>query len=473
MFSKLNWGILILTGLSLIAYVGMVGMQVAYGTLRGPHTPELIAWYTLAFLAYLGAVVWAEKQDISKLWLWGAAVLFRLLLLLTTPSLSDDVYRYLWDGHLATQGTSPYALAIDDPALDSLEVPIRDLANNTWMASPYLPAAQFVFFGVAAVFPLKPIFLQIAMIIFDLFSAWILAQLLSLTLLPSRRLLLYLWNPLVVVEVAHGAHIDSWMLLLALLAVYLSLKDFRRGRLDGRYLAPIFLALATLTKLLPALLFPILFWFWNWRQRTIYILLTIALLIPFGLNDGWGLTGELNGRGVFGALRIYSRQWNFNSGIFHWLENAWAGSGMANPTETGKFTIIAFLALFLLSIWLMARKRGTPISALRLMSLPFMGYTLLTPTMHPWYILILLAFLPFLTPLPAEGSWRWLLIAPWIYLSGALIFSYLTYLDPLNFGELEWVRRLEWLPTLSLLVLAIVVTVYQKKIRHSAAIISS
>ena len=71
--------------------------------------------------------------------------------------------------------------------------------------------------------------------------------------------------------------------------------------------------------------------------------------------------------------------------------------------------------------------------------------------------MILLTFLPFLTPAAGESAWFWLLVAPWLYLSGSLIFSYLTYLDPLNFGELEWVRQLEWLPTLTLLLIAVII----------------
>ena len=67
----------------------------------------------------------------------------------------------------------------------------------------------------------------------------------------------------------------------------------------------------------------------------------------------------------------------------------------------------------------------------------------------------MIALLPFLAPGEGESRWQWLLVLPWLYLSGALIFSYLTYLDPQNFGELEWVRRLEWLPTLALLLVAV------------------
>jgi hypothetical protein len=344
-----------------------------------------------------------------------------------------------------------------------------------------LPAAQAVFFTVTAVFPLRPFYLQVAMVLFELSAAWILARLLALAILPAQRLIIYLWNPLVIVEVAHGAHIDAWMLLLALMAVYFALKQAeensqqstanseqstvnRQGEIGGSLakledswvLSPLFLGLATLTKILPVLLLPVLFWFWNWRQRLFYGLLVVIMLIPFGLQAGWGLTGELDGTGLFGALRIYGSLWSFNSGLFHWLEVGLGKQGYIDPAVSAKVIIGLLYLLLLTAVWLLARTRTTPRAALRLMSLPLMGYMLITPTLHPWYFLILIAFLPFLTPAAEESPWLWLLVAPWLYLSGALIFSYLTYLDPLNFGELEWVRQLEWLPVFVLLLVAAV-----------------
>ena len=83
----------------------------------------------------------------------------RFILLLTIPSLSDDIYRYIWDGHVAINGFSPYAFAVNDHTLDFLSIPERDLANNAWMASPYLPAAQLLFF-LAALIGRNPILLQ-------------------------------------------------------------------------------------------------------------------------------------------------------------------------------------------------------------------------------------------------------------------------------------------------------------------------
>jgi hypothetical protein len=447
----------------------MVRMDWRYGTLRDGRLPETIAWYLLAFFSFLAAILWVEKRGISRRWLWGTAVTFRLLLLFTTPTLSDDVYRYLWDGYVAHQGVSPYAYAINAPELDYLDNSVRGQANNAWMASPYLPAAQAVFWGITAVSPLRPLFFQIGMALFDLAAAFLIARLLALASLPPQRLILYLWNPLVIVEVAHSAHLDAWMVFLTLLAVYfaltpppLTINNYQLTINHSK--SPLFLTLATLTKIIPALLTPILFWRWNWRQRIFYGLLTIGLLIPFGLQAGWGLGGDLDGTGLFGALRIYGRQWNFNSGLFHWLE-VWLGKqqGVENATDTGKLIVLGLFVVVITAVFLQARTRTAPRNSLRLMAVPLMAYVLLTPTLNPWYTLILIAFIPFLTPTEDESHWRWLLISPWLYLSGALIFSYLTYLDPLNFGELEWVRQVEWLPTLGLLGTAVLITLFHKR----------
>ena len=471
---KVPVGLVFLTSITILAYSALVVIDIFYGTLRDSHTLQSIGWYLLAFAAYIAVLLWVERWGISRKWMWGGAVLMRVLMLFTTPTLSDDVYRMLWDGYVANQGISPYAHAIDSPALDYLNVPVRDLANNAWMASPYLPAAQGIFYGVTAVFPLKPIFLQTVMVIFDLMSAWLIARLLALALLPGRRLMIYLWNPLVIVEVAHGAHVDAFMIFLALLAVYLALKqsENKEKMLSHRssrtvtvltqFLSPLFLALGTLTKLLPALLLPVLFWLWNWPQRIFYGLAAIVILIPFGMSAGWGLAGELDGTGLFGALRIYANQWKFNSGLFYWLET-WLGRlELADPLMTAKMIAFFMLLLIVTAVWITARHRTQARPALRLMSVPLIGYALLTPTFHPWYLLILLAFVPFLTPAVDETPWIWLLVAPWLYLSGALVFSYLTYLDPLDFGELAWVRRLEWIPTIVLLSAAAVVPFCQR-----------
>lgn len=446
---------------ALLAFTAMARLDWQFGTLRGAQVPQTIAWYLLAFTAYMGALVWAERRNVSMRWVWLAAIGFRLVLLLTTPTLSDDVYRYLWDGHVANNGVSPYAYPIDSPMLDHLDTAVRAQANNSWMASPYLPAAQGLFSAVTGLFPLKPVYFQTVMVLFDLASAWLIAHLLALVGLPTQRLILYLWNPLLIVEVAHGAHVDAWMVFLALLSISLTLKRPTASPLNFWPLAPLFLALATLTKILPVLLLPVLFWYWDWRQRIVYAVVSVGLLIPSAMRAGWGLTGELTGQGLFGAIRIYSAQWNFNGGLFRTLQKALGESIYSSPTTGAKAIVIFAIIIVALVVCWQARPAAQmrdQRTALRLMSVPLMAYILLTPTVHPWYALFLLAFVPFLPPARQESRLQWLVALPWLYLSGALVFSYLTYLDPQNFTELEWVQQLEWTPTYLLLLVAIAAT---------------
>ncbi len=454
---------------SLIAYMGLVGVYVTNGTLTHAAVPQSIAWIGLAFVAYLGMVVWGERaRRVDMRLIWAGAVVFRLLLLLTTPTLSDDVYRYLWDGYVANNGVSPYALPVDSPQLDALNIPLRSLVNHSWMASPYLPAAQWLFAGVTGLAPLRPLSMQIAMVAIDLLNGALIVALLAAARLPGRRVLIYLLNPLAVVESAHGAHVDVWMIFLTLLAVWLALgrrtDNVRQPGFSQQFdavarvwLAPIALGMATLTKILPVLLLPVFFWPWRWRRLALYAVMVGVPIALAGSRAGWGLTGPLDGRGFFAALRIYGDQWNFNSGLFHWLEAALAQSRALNLDPAGagqaaKGIVALSMAAVLLAVWLRARHTHQTRARTRLMAVPLMAYVLLAPTMHPWYLLLLLAFTPFLAPGADEWRGGWWIVAPWLYLSGALFLSYLTYVNPLDLREFEWVRWVEWIPTLALLL---------------------
>ena len=112
--------------------------------------------------------------------------------------------------------------------------------------------------------------------------------------------------------------------------------------------------------------------------------------------------------------------------------------------------------LLLLGAWLWSRRQSNDLRAtLRWLAIPLAGYLLLMATVHPWYLLALMPFLPLLTPGSDESEWGWLWPLPWLWLSGALVLSYVTYIDPANLREYEWVRRWEWLPTLGLLGIAL------------------
>lgn len=93
---------------------------------------------------------------------------------------------------------------------------------------------------------------------------------------------------------------------------------------------------------------------------------------------------------------------------------------------------------------------------MRWFAVPIGGYLLLATTIHPWYLLILMPFLPFLAPGDDEPVHTWLWPLPWLWLSGIVALSYITYIDPANLRDLNWVRLLEWAPTLVLVGIALV-----------------
>jgi hypothetical protein len=117
------------------------------------HARRFVLLFALASLAYGLAGAWVVRhRPMGRpvlLLIIGAAVSFRLLLLPTTPTLSTDVYRYLWDGRLSAAGVSPYHHTPTAPELarfrsDGL---YASLNHPDWHTI-YPPGAQLLFAAV-------------------------------------------------------------------------------------------------------------------------------------------------------------------------------------------------------------------------------------------------------------------------------------------------------------------------------------
>lgn len=472
------------------AYLALVVVDRNRGTLRADVTPTTLWLLAVATVGYGLAVLLTERAGRanrhgsgepdasgsarSLRLLWAGPIVFRLLLVFTDPTLSDDVYRYLWDGHVLSNGVNPYSHAIAAAELDRLAIPIRDLANNPDLSSPYLPTLQLLFAGLSLIAPSEPVVIQVVMVAFDLAAAWLLWRLLPLAGLPASRVLLYLWHPLVIVESAHGAHFDGLLTFLVLAA---ALAAFRPAgslpaRADRRSWSPVLLALGTLTRPVPALLAPVLWWRWRWSERVVFAAVLVGLVVPFGFGvSGWGLVTS-DGTGVFGSARVYSDQFRFNAVVATWIER------LTPDPETYRLVTGALIVAVLAAVFVAARPADGAATRsadrqeagtvevrrlLRLMSVPLAAYVVLTPVLHPWYLVLPIALGAFLTPAGEEWPGRWWSVAPLGYLAATVPLSYLTYLDPDDFRELDSVRRIQWWPALVLSGVAAIMTVWHRR----------
>jgi hypothetical protein len=452
--------------LSILAVAGLLieaclAGLVLLGDLRQRTIPFLLL-YGLAYLGYAVAVYASFRAGHghrTRGIIWGLAVLFRVTLLLTTPpTLSDDVYRYIWDGRLTNAGVNPFAHAVASPVLDYLDSPLRALVNHNWMATPYLPVAQALFALVYRLAPDSPLAFQVCAVIFDLLTGWLVMDLLRRVGLPEIRSLIYLWNPLVLVEFSHGAHGDAFTIFLMVLALWL-LIAYR-----ARILSVVALAAATLTKGLPVLLLPVVVWRWGWLRTLFYAGLIAVVCVPFALGAGWGLTGPLDGEGVFGAIRIYGAFWKFNGSVYPALETvlsvlvgpaaALPKANAAVPFWIAKIVTAAMLVGVLATVWWIGRRPSDDLTLLRRALIPLVAYLILTTTVHPWYVTLIVPLLPFLSWEKGESKAARLYLSAALYFTAAVSLSYLNYQAPDTVREYPVVRLLEYVPTYVLLIVA-------------------
>jgi hypothetical protein len=317
------------------------------------------------------------------------------------------------------------------------------------MATPYPPLAEAVFSLGYGATPDSPLALKVGFTLFDLGTAWLILLLLKELEIPASRVVLYLWNPLIVIEFAHSAHIDAMMTFFVVLALLWALKGRRTG-------SAIALALAVVSKIFPIALTPAFLRRWGIRRSMLFAGIILVSYVPF-LGAGLGLAPESDGTGIFGAARIYAAQWQTNGGLFHWLVEL-ISPIMDNPAMWGKAVGLAFVAgagaWSLIRPWWKSREEDPPRiidDAALIISL----IVLFSAAFFPWYLTWLLALLAPLSH--REGQAQVLFIAAWIYFSAAVNLSYLFYLDPANPREIEWVRAVEYLPTFALLAGSIAV----------------
>jgi len=404
----------VLTGVALVLAGAFAGVA-ALGALPD-HVWAFVGLFALAGAAYALAVAAVVRRPPSGgralVAILGAAVLFRLILLPTVPSLSTDVYRYLWDGRVQAAGLSPYTEPPNSPTLASLRDPvIYPRLNHLDWRTIYPPGAQLVFALLASLAPSSVLAFKSLVVAADLATALVLSAWLGALGRPQAWVLIYAWHPLVVIELAGSGHLDA----LALLASVAALWAATRGR---EAWAGIWIGLGALVKLYPLLLLPAL-----GGRRASRVVGACAIVVAAGYlcyaRAGWA---------VVGSLPRFVAHEQFNGTLRTLLE--WVVVPLGGPGRVAA-RLIPLLALSGLAVGLAWRGRTIPPwqRAAWLVG----AYCLTTPSLFPWYVL-------WLVPLLAVEL-RW----PWLWLTGAVALTYLVFAEPL-WRMPPWVPAVEFIP---------------------------
>ena len=364
------------------------------------------------------------------------ALVFRLTFWWSPPTLSDDIHRYIWDGRVQLAGVNPYRYPPEAGELAHLRDALYAGINHKQIPTVYPPLAQFFFRAVCALRP-DPGLMKFDLLLCEFGLVLVLVGALRQRGQDPGRVLLYAWNPLPVVEVAGSGHVDALGVLLLLLALYL-LAGKRRT------LASAALAGAFLSKLVPALLLPI---FWvrmapareqNFWKRWLDVRPRLPLLwFPLLAGLGFWVFGDAGLR-IFAGLRTYLLHWRFNDAAFSLLHLFWSPlHEHGDPQLWARWTSVALLLL--IALW--AARRGTDPYRAAFWALG--AQVLLSPTLHPWYLLWVLPFLPFFAA-PA-----------WMLLSGLAFLAYEVLIEYSKTGiwtEQTWVKWAEFGPFYALLI---------------------
>jgi alpha-1,6-mannosyltransferase len=350
----------------LLVGVASAALTAAAGFADGSRADHLLVPWLLAHSLYLLAV-WLVVARGARLRTWlliMVGLLPRLLLLPTEPRLSEDAYRYLWDGRLVADGVNPFPHAPGDPVLGRYHDALFARLNHADIPTIYPPMAQLLF-GAAARLAPEPWAWKATLLTIEATLLLALASLLRARGLPSERLLLYLWNPLAIVESFGSGHVD--LVAAAFLLLALAFFDAKRWRMGG-----VVLAAAALVKYMPLLLVPALL-----RRRLFGTILASALtaLVLF-------LPFVAAGPTLWTGLTTYLRHWEFNGSLYALLRPIFHTGDPPRLVLAGALAVAAVVVGW--------RARTLSGAALALL----VAWVLASPTVYPWYLVALVAFLP-------------------------------------------------------------------------------
>jgi len=403
-------------------------------------------------LITLMAALFFVSYQLIKIYGWnfwllaGIGVVFRLIFLPTIPNLSQDFYRFIWDGRLILQGINPY-LVTPEVYLETGNEVVNQ-ANELYAGmgslngshySNYPPVNQ-LFFTIAGLFTGKSILgsaivIRILILAADIGVLYFGKKLLEGLKLPVKNIFWYFLNPFIIIELTGNLHFEGVMLFFVVWALYLLFK--------GRWFwAAVLLGVSVSVKLLPLLLLPLFFQFFVkkdavgkgfWKLTKFY---TITLL-TIGLSFAPFLSSEFISN-FSDTIVLWFQNFEFNASVYYIIR--WIGFqtiGWNIIADVGK--ILPMVIIFILLALTFFRKNGSLQPLITALLFGISVYFLLSTTVHPWYIA---------TPLLLSIFTKYKFPVVW---SLVVMLSYSAYTVG-GFSENLWLVALEYLSVLGYFV---------------------
>lgn len=348
-----------------------------------------------------------------------AGILFRLVFLLATPNLSQDFYRFIWDGELVLLGINPY-LFLPDQLITQADLMVNnahELHNGMGLLSArhysnYPPLNQLLF-SLGAYFGGNNILgaivgLRLIIISADIGIYYFGRKLLKKLNRSPHLIFWYFLNPLIIIELAGNLHFEGVMLFFFIWSIYLL-------AIHKWLLAAVIYAFSISIKLIPLMFLPLFLKHLGFKKSLLfYIVIAVvsfALLLPFyspEFIDNYSKT-----------VGLWFSNFEFNAGIYNVVKKIGIQFD-AKPWELikqyGKITPYITIAVVLLMTFL---RKNEKLSVLLVSMLIILAsYYFLSTTVHPWYI-IFLVLLTIYTDIRFPLFW-----------SAMIILSYSAYANP-------------------------------------------
>ncbi|MDC1217576.1 mannosyltransferase [Flavobacteriaceae bacterium] len=362
--------------------------SIAFHLKRSETLPLLLTFSSLFLLLWL----WFQNyRSLISIFILGA--LIRGLFLFYTPELSQDFYRFIWDGNIQILGINPY-LYTPDHLIEIIGFPndkmlykgMGSLSSSNF--SNYPPLSQYLFkimgyLNRSDLF-LPVLSLRIIYLIGEFFIFFTGIALLKKINLNPEYIGWYFLNPIIIIEGIGNLHSEAFMLCFTLAAVLFIARN--KSILGG-----LFMSLAIAIKLLPLLIFPVFFRYLGIKKFFMFSfsILTFSLIL-------WGpfLETEMitNYQKTIG---LWFTTFEFNGSVFNIIRTiGYEVKGYNIIRKLGEIT--PYITIGLVVIFTFLRSNRNLKSVFKSMLFLLSCYFFISTTVHPWYIINLI-FLGILT----------------------------------------------------------------------------